>query len=134
MPIWTFGTVEAEPQVCLTDWRVLEATYVDTVEPRTRHFVGSDARDGTGRVSSAIASLDGQKRRGITKSGRVYELLGRFGSNSNAEYVWQAYCDINGISSATDVTAELVASMVEDATAVLAVKSQVECGERGDSK
>ena len=116
MPIWTFGTVEAEPQVRLTDWRVLEATYVDTVEPRTRHFVGSDARDGTGRVSSAIASLDVPKLRGITTSGRVYELVGRSVGHSNAEYVWQAYCDINGILSATDVSAELLGVPEGDST------------------
>ena len=116
MPLWTFGTVQAEPHVRLTDWRVLEATYVDAAEPRTRHFVGSDARDGTGRVSSAIASLDVSKVLGITRSGRVYELLGHSCGHCNADYVWQAYCDINGISSATDVSAELLGASAGDST------------------
>jgi hypothetical protein len=117
MPLWTFGTVESEPQVRLTDWRVLEATYVDAAEPRTRHFAGSDARDGTGRVSSAIASVDVPKLRGITRSGRVNELVGRSGGHVHAGYVWQAYCDINGIGSSTDVSHELLGAAAGAPTA-----------------
>lgn len=107
MPLWTFGTVESEPHVRLMDWRVMEATYADSALPRTRHFVGCEAYDRTGRVSSGIASLDISRRRGTTERGRVYELVGPSASSSNADYVWQAFCDINGISSATDVSQEL---------------------------
>ena len=117
MPLWTFGTVEFELQVLLTDWRVLEATYVDAAEPCTRHLAGSDARDGTGRVSSPIASLDVRKLRGITKSGRGYELVGRSGDHGHAGCVWQAYCDINGIGSSTDVSHELLGGAAGAATA-----------------
>lgn len=108
MPIWTFGTVESEPQVRLADWRVLEATYAESEKPCTRHFVGCDPYDGSGRVSSAIASLDIQNRRGITKSGRTYELAGRPGSNSNTEYLWDAFCRINGVVSSTDVSTSVL--------------------------
>jgi hypothetical protein len=108
MQVWTFGTVESEPQVRLSEWRVLEAGYVDRETPRSRHFVGCDSRDGTGRVSSAITSLDVLKRRGSTRRGRIYELVGRSGSSSNAEYVWDMFCRINGVTSTTDVSQELL--------------------------
>ena len=101
MPLWTFGTVESELHVRLMDWRVMEATYADSAEPCTQHFVGCDSY-GSGRVSSAIASLDIARRRGVTKSGRVYELIGRWGGHSNADYVWRSFCEINGIESWTD--------------------------------
>ena len=124
MPLWTFGTVESEPQVRLSDWRVLEVTYLDGANPRTRHFVGCDHYDGSGRVSSAIASFDVVRRRGNTRRGRVYELVGRSGSSSNAEYVWGLWCRINAVATVTDVTAELFASVVEKAPEVTAVKPQ----------
>lgn len=108
MPLWTLETVEFGPQVRLTDWYVLEASYVHAAEPRTRHFAGSEERDGTGRVSSDIASLDVPKLRGITRSGRVYELVGHSGGHGHPGYLWQAYCDINGIGSSTDVSHELL--------------------------
>ena len=122
MPLWTFGTVESEPQVRLSDWRVLEVTYLDGANPRTRHFVGCDHYDGSGRVSSAIASFDVLKRRASTRRGRVYELLGRSGSSSNAEYVWELWCRINAVATFTDVTAELFASVVENATDAAVIK------------
>lgn len=126
MTIWTFGTVESEPQVRLSEWRVLEVAYADGAIPRTRHFVGCDPYDGSGRVSSAIASLDILRRRATTKRGRVYELVGRSGSSSNAEYVWGVWCRIKEVASFTDVTAQVIASMVEEATEVAAVKPREE--------
>ena len=122
MPLWTFGTVESEPQVRLSDWTVREVTYLDDAVSRTRHLVGCDHYDGSGRVSSAIASFDVLRRRASTRRGRVYELLGRSGSSANADYVWGLWCRINAVATFTDVTAELLASVVENATEVAAVK------------
>ena len=122
MPLWTFGTVESEPQVRLSDWTVREVTYLDDAISRTRHLVGCDHYDGSGRVSSAIASFDVLRRRASTRRGRVYELLGRSGSSANADYVWGLWCRINAVATFTDVTAELLASVVENATEVAAVK------------
>ena len=126
MPLWTFGSVESEPHVRLGDWRALEVTYLDGAISRTRHFVGCDHCDGSGRVSSAIASFDVLRRRASTKRGRVYELMGRSGSSSNAEYVWGLWCRINAVATFTDVTEELFASVVEKAPEVTAVKPQGE--------
>ena len=122
MPLWTFGTVESEPQVRLSDWTVREVTYLDGAISRTRHLVGCDHYDGSGRVSSAIAPFDVLRRRASTRRGRVYELLGRSGSSANAAYVWELWCRINAVATFTDVTAELFASVVEKAPEVAAVK------------
>ena len=122
MPLWTFGTVESEPQVRLSDWTVREVTYLDDAVSRTRHLVGCDHYDRSGRVSSAIASFDVLRRRASTRRGRVYELLGRSGSSANADYVWGLWCRINAVATFTDVTAELFASVVEKAPEVAAVK------------
>ena len=122
MPLWTFGTVESEPQVRLSDLTVREVTYLDVAISRTRHLVGCDHYDGSGRVSSAIASFDVLRRRASTRRGRVYELLGRSGSSANAEYVWGLWCRINGVATFTDVTAELFSSVVEKAPEVTAGK------------
>lgn len=108
MPLWTFGSVEDEPQVQLVHWRVLEATYADAGEPSTRHFVGADAIDKTGRVGSAIQSIDLASRKGVTRSGRVYELVGAPGRDAEGEYVWGRWCRINLVATWVDVTAEVV--------------------------
>ncbi|WP_338326451.1 BPSL0761 family protein [Burkholderia multivorans] len=73
MPIWTLASVTAEPELVLSQWRILE-----TAEA-TRHFVGADARDSTGRVSSAVVTFDRLTLRGQTQSGRVYQLIGQPG-------------------------------------------------------
>ena len=122
MPLWTFGTVESEPQVRLSEWTLREVRYLDGAISRTHHLVGCDHYDGSGRVSSAIASFDVLSRRASTRRGRVYELRGRSGSSSNAEYVWGLWCRINGVETFTDVTAELFSIVIEQAPGVTAVE------------
>nr|WP_232440330.1 hypothetical protein [Burkholderia ubonensis] len=102
MPIWTLASVTAEPEVVLSGWRILE-----TAEA-TRHFVGADARDSTGRVSSEVVTFDRLTLRGQTRSGRVYQLIGQPGWSSNAEYVWRCWCKVNSVASYADVTRQLV--------------------------
>lgn len=109
MPVWSLATVDIEPEVRLHDWRVVEATYADTNSRATRHFVGRDAHDGCGRVSSAIASLDLPRRVGVTESGRAYLLLGAPGHDADAQYVWDSWRRINGVNDWTDVTTEVSA-------------------------
>lgn len=69
MPIWTLASVTTEPEVVLSQWRIFE-----TAEA-TRHFVGADARDSTGRGSSEVVTFDRLTLRGQTQSGRVYQLI-----------------------------------------------------------
>ena len=65
---WKVASVEAEPTLYLISCSILE------VEAGTRHFVGYNLEGGESRASSAIATIDMEKRRGVTTSGRVYEL------------------------------------------------------------
>lgn len=102
MPFWSFGTVEAEPEVSLHSWQICEAQYADG--SATRHFIGRNADTFGGRVSTAIQSFDLASRRGRTQSGRVYELLGGPGIDLDAEYVWNNWCAVNSVVVSTDVT------------------------------
>ena len=104
MPMWNVASVDDEAELSLCSWRILEATYASPEQPATRHFVGCTVDRSSGRVSSAIQVIDVVSRRGVTKSGRVYELRGMPGYNLEAEYVWNGWASINEVSAWTDVT------------------------------
>jgi hypothetical protein len=102
MPFWTFGSVEEEPTVWLRSWKIVE------VDARTRHFVGADVYDGSGRVSTAIVTFDPAAKRGLTSSGRIYNLVSDPGNSWNADYVWTQWCEHTGVRSFVDVTQEML--------------------------
>ncbi|MBR7915861.1 hypothetical protein KDX16_08395 [Burkholderia vietnamiensis] len=108
MPIWKIAPVNDEPGVSLIQWSILET------DNGTRHFVGTDERDSTGRVSSDVMTFDHLTLRGQTQSGRVYQLIGRPGWSSNAEYVWKYWCRVNSVTSYTNVTEQLLAGAEND--------------------
>lgn len=106
MSIWKIASIHEEPTVVLHDWCVYE---VDGVyESSSRHFVGTKTGDWSGRVSSRIEMFDAAALRGVTASGRVYQLKGPRGYSSDGDYVWSAYCRINGARDCRDVSDELV--------------------------
>lgn len=105
MALWNVKPLNDEPNLSLADWRVFEVTYQDKDRVATRHLVGRDKYGG--RVSSAVLTIDLTARRGKTGSGRVYELVGPPGFDSDAEYVWHAWERINLVESSRDVTAEV---------------------------
>lgn len=99
MPIWTATPVSETPHIVLTDWQIVQ------VEPyATRHFVGYNQTEQEGRVSSAIVRFDLEKRIGVTKSGRVYELRGDAGRDPDAEWTWAGWADRNRVESYEVVT------------------------------
>ncbi|RQX90803.1 hypothetical protein [Burkholderia stagnalis] len=108
MALWNFGPVAAEPEVSIARWRVLE------IDDGTRHFVGADERDFSGRVSSAIVAFDCETLRGKTLSGRTYQLVGNPGRSDNGDYVWQRWCELNEVKSFSDVTAQFLAGVADD--------------------
>lgn len=108
MALWRIGPVAAEPEVSIVRWRVLE------IDGGTRHFVGTDERDFSGRVSSPIVAFDHHTLRGKTQSGRVYQLVGNPGRSDNSDYVWQRWCEGTEVESFSDVTNELLAGVVDD--------------------
>jgi hypothetical protein len=108
MAVWNIAPVAAEPEISIVRWRVLE------IAAGTRHFVGADERDLSGRVSSAIIAFDHENLRGKTLSGRVYQLVGNPGRSDNADYVWERWCEINEVKSFSDVTAQFLAGEADD--------------------
>jgi len=88
--IWRPKSVEQEPQTRLLQWRVM------LVQDKDIHFVGR--ADWEGRVCSAVQTYDPETKRGVTRSGRIYELLGHPGYNGDAMYVWGRWMSMNGLT------------------------------------
>jgi hypothetical protein len=99
MPVWALSPVSSEPCIRLLEWRIFEILPQDT-----RHFVGLNAIDRTGRVSSAIETFDSGTSQGTTRSGRIYTLVGEGGYADDAQYVWNRWCSANGVKICVDVT------------------------------
>lgn len=87
--IWSPRSVDQEPETTLSQWRVM------LVEDKDIHFVGWAGWEG--RVCSAVQTYDPETKRGVTKSGRVYELIGPSGHNRDAMYVWAGWMSINSL-------------------------------------
>ena len=91
MAVWNITSVDETPELQLARWSIRE------VQPRgTRHLVGYNLTEDEGRVSSTITAYDPDRRRAMTESGRVYELVGRPGHDGDAEYVWRAWLRLLG--------------------------------------
>lgn len=103
--IWKPATVAQSPEVKLADWSIRE------LPNGNRHFVGYNVGHYEGRVSSRIEAFDAETKRGITQSGRVYELLGEPGYNGDAEYVWGYWASVNNAQHAIDVTDKVLAEI-----------------------
>lgn len=97
--IWRTNAVAVEPEIELHLWKVLEAD-------EARHFVGYSFNGQEGRVSSAIVKYNQAARRGTTRSGRVYKLVGPPGFHEDADYVWGRWSTLNDVRNVKDVTHE----------------------------
>jgi hypothetical protein len=102
MPIWKPGSISELPKIPLSRWRIFE------LADGSRHFVGIDMFDQSGRVSSPIVTFDPVARQGTTQTGRIYELIGQQGWSPQAEYVLQRWCGLYDVASYTDVTERLL--------------------------
>lgn len=97
MPIWNIRPIEEEPESKLTHWSIREVQ-LPGEEGSTRHFVGELASwHPEGRVSSPIVDFDPKTMCGVTRSGRVYQLIGPSGNSSDADYVWARWCALNHV-------------------------------------
>lgn len=101
MPIYESAPVSERAEVQLECWSIREADTGD------RHFVGVDVETLFGRMSTRIVSFDSRARVGVTASGRRYVLLGRGGSDADAEYVWARVTRALGIKQWRNITPEL---------------------------
>jgi hypothetical protein len=57
-----------------------------------RHFIGHNMESKTGRASTRIVKFDPETRRGVTGSGRIYELVGASGVDVTANCLWELTC------------------------------------------
>lgn len=108
MPIWRPRPASELPKIPLSRWRIFET------EDGSRHFVGVDMFDSSGRVSSPIVTFDPVTMQGTTQTGRIYELVGRKGSSLNVEYVWIRWCELYEVASYTDVTERFLGGADDD--------------------
>lgn len=99
--IWRPASVADEPESVMTGWRVFKVKGVE-IDADTIHFVGSC--DGSGRVCSPVRTYDPITKRGVTRSGRVYELVGRSGHDADAAYVWGHWLKMNNNPVVIDVS------------------------------
>lgn len=100
MSFWLTKPVSEEPEIRLVHWAIFELPDGD------RHFAGC-ADSGGGRVSSKVVSFDPATRRGVTRTGRVYELGGAPGLDWDGMYVWEGWKRVNRVESAVDVSDQL---------------------------
>ncbi|KVM72546.1 hypothetical protein WJ61_00875 [Burkholderia ubonensis] len=108
MPIWKPRPVSELSKIPLSRWRIFET------EDGSRHFVGIDMFDSSGRVSSPITTFDPVNMQGTTQTGRIYELVGQRGSSLHVDYVWERWCELYEVTSYTDVTERLLAGAADD--------------------
>jgi len=99
MRIWTSPPVELQPMVFLFRWQVMET------DEGFRYFIGHNMETMSGRASTRIEKFDPTTRRGVTGSGRIYELVGESGVDTAANYLWAVTCAQTGMSS-TDVSSD----------------------------
>ncbi|MEB2399337.1 MAG: hypothetical protein OZ927_07350 [Alcaligenaceae bacterium] len=100
MPICRADDVNAEPVVFLTPWRVFR------LEDGSRHLCGGAGFLG-GRVSSAVMSIDHENATVVTRSGRIYVLVGEPGLDADADDLWEEWTAFNNVVSWKDVTEEV---------------------------
>jgi hypothetical protein len=103
LSIWKPASVQEEPEVSLVRWRVFEVDF-GSLDGKTIHFVGSHESFGGGRVCSPVQTYDPETKRGITRSGRIYELIRNAGYDSDAEYVWGMWLKRNGNPKYVEIT------------------------------
>jgi len=102
--IWRPASVLDEPESYMTNWSVFKVKGVEIDDIETVHFVGNC--DGEGRVCSPVQTYDPTTKRGVTRSGRIYVLVGKSWHDSDALYVWRHWLMMNNNPTVVDVTKE----------------------------
>ncbi|HET7552358.1 MAG TPA: hypothetical protein VFK04_13800 [Gemmatimonadaceae bacterium] len=87
--VWAARPISDQPGLRLARWQIYAVQQIFV-------FVGYNLDDREGRVSSAIQSLDVTARRGVTESGRVYELVGEPGRDGDGEWVFSVWLRMFG--------------------------------------
>jgi hypothetical protein len=101
MPVWRTRPVQEQGQLTLNSWQVMELPNGD------RHLVGYCVENREGRASSVVRKIDSKTLRVTTGTGRIYVLRGRPGVDSDAEYVWGRWREVNKVESWSEVTSSV---------------------------
>lgn len=98
MALWSVSPITEEPEMTLSRWKVylVQANFSGAGD--TIHFVGDTNYYRTeARVTSPINNFDKNAKKGISRSGRVYRLVGKSTSlSTDAKYVWANWLAKNG--------------------------------------
>lgn len=106
--IWGAAPIEVEPEKWIASWQVFKVAHVNGFKERFGlHFVGRNTINSTGAVSSKIEKFDPATMRGVTNSGRVYQLIGLPGVWDDAQYVLENWCRFNQVK-VEDATDEFI--------------------------
>lgn len=100
--IWQTPGVTVQPSINFSRWRVVEVA--EGPKRGERYLIGYNQDDGEGRVSTPIVGFDESVGHCVTKSGRVYRLLGPCGYDPDGDYVWRIWQAANNISAIRDVS------------------------------
>jgi hypothetical protein len=111
MPVWLSQPVADRTSRTLVSWSIYQVPSFEDPDDVGRHFVGYSLEDRHGQVSSAIQEFDPVAGRGVTQSGRVYQLKGPPGKDGDAAYTWARWKSLNSVTEQTDVTDEVFAQM-----------------------
>ena len=101
--MWHPPPVEVEPRTLLSQWRVYQVDMDFDGAGMSNHLIGV-TRGGSGRVSSPVQEFDHATQCAVTRSGRIYELVGPSGTSSNATFVWTYWLVRNNILEYTEIT------------------------------
>ena len=97
MPVWGTFSVELEPVIPFTRWRILRVLDKPDNPRFGLHLCGYNPDGREGRVSSRIMEIDRDKRSVKTRSGRIYELHGESGVDGDADYVLRVWLSGHGV-------------------------------------
>ena len=110
MTAWHLGAVDAEPHIVLTDWAVMQVvTPSPTTSITTRHFVGiCTGKPPRAQVSSPVLVFDPATARGMTESGRIYQLNGFSPIPANVLATWNRWKELHRTGDHVNVSSEVV--------------------------
>jgi hypothetical protein len=100
--VWIPASITDEPETRLTQWRIFRVSGDFDQTGDTIHFVGYAGYEG--RVCSPVQKFDSSTKKGITRSGRIYELVGNSGHNNDAMHVWNTWLKMHGNPPIEDLT------------------------------
>lgn len=101
--VWAAAPVSIIPEKWLDSWSIIKVIKVAAYpEEFGFHFVGRNAEECNGAVSSKIEQFDPVTMTGVTRSGRVYRLMGLPGFDPDASYVlghWLKRCQAEAVDA-----------------------------------